>query len=102
MKREKILLAHLNSRGDCLYSTVIARQIKELDFKDCHLTWAISSRCKEVITLNPYVDAVWEISTKQALANEVEWEDFVKQAEPYFLAGVSPAILQIISYPYNG
>lgn len=59
--RKKILLVHLYSNGDCLYATAIARQIKN-DFQGCHLTWAISGSCKNIITLNPFVDAVWEIN----------------------------------------
>ncbi|HMK33479.1 MAG TPA: hypothetical protein VK463_00330 [Desulfomonilaceae bacterium] len=55
----KILLGQLGANGDCLYATVLARQIKE-DYPGCHLTWAISSRCKEVLTANPYVDEIWE------------------------------------------
>lgn len=56
----RFLLVHLNSNGDCLFATTIARQIKE-DFPGCHLTWAIGSACRQIIELNPHVDAVWEI-----------------------------------------
>src|SRR5450432_3423074 len=81
MNRVKVLLAHLNSRGDCLYATVIARQIKEVDFKDCHLTWAVNTKCKEVIMHNPYIDEIWEIPTNQTQAGKNEWNDFVKLSE---------------------
>ena len=56
----RVLLGHLTSNGDCLYATTIARQIKH-DFPDCHLTWAISSKCRNVIDNNPDVDSVWEV-----------------------------------------
>ena len=51
---------HLVSLGDCLYVTAVARQIKQ-DYPGCHLTWAISSRCSQVIQNNPYVDEIWEV-----------------------------------------
>ena len=57
INKKKILLVQLFSNGDCLYATVIARQIKT-DFPNCELTWAIASFCKNIIDLNPYVDHV--------------------------------------------
>jgi hypothetical protein len=58
--QKKILLVHLYSNGDCLYATAVAKQIKQ-DFPGCHLTWAIANFCKNIISNNPYVDAVMEI-----------------------------------------
>ncbi len=81
MAVKKILLAHLNSNGDCLYATVIARQIKEVDYPGCHLTWAVNSRSKQGILLNPHVDETWEIPTKSSITSEAEWNDFVSKAE---------------------
>jgi len=59
---KKILLVQLYSNGDCLYATAVARQIK-VDFPGCHLTWAIASFCKSIITGNPFVDEIMEINT---------------------------------------
>ncbi|MEO7263883.1 MAG: hypothetical protein ABIW38_03170 [Ferruginibacter sp.] len=87
MAQQKILLAHLNSNGDCLYATVIARQIKEQDYPGCHLTWAVNSRCKQTILLNPFVDEIWEIPTEKSLASKKEWDAFVKSAEAKKQAG---------------
>ena len=56
----RVLLGMLGSNGDCLYATAIARQIKQ-DFPGCHLTWAISSLCRNVLFNNPDVDEIWEI-----------------------------------------
>ncbi len=81
MAQQKILLAHLNSNGDCLYATVIARQIKELDYPGCHLTWAVNSRCKQTILLNPFVDEIWEVPTEKSLTSKKEWNAFVKLAK---------------------
>lgn len=67
--REKILLVHLASNGDCLYVTAIARQIKK-DYPGCHLTWIISNLCSQVLINNDDVDKVetWEVkSVKDAL-----------------------------------
>lgn len=70
----------LVSNGDCLMATVIARQIKK-DFPGCHLTWAISNLCRNMILNNPDVDAVWEVelSSKKAGLNE-EWRSFRNEA----------------------
>jgi hypothetical protein len=76
---KRILLGQLNSNGDCLYATTIAKQIKK-DFPGCHLTWAIGSMCRSIIDGNPDVDEVWVIP----LANIAEvgdvWRSFVLEA----------------------
>jgi hypothetical protein len=81
MARKKVLLGHLNSMGDCLFATVIARQIKEVDYPDCHLTWAVNSKCKQVVLMNPYVDEIWEIETENATTSPEEWKQFVSNVE---------------------
>ena len=55
----RVLLGQLGANGDCLYATVLARQIKH-DFPDSHLTWAISSQCRHLLNNNPHVDEIWE------------------------------------------
>lgn len=77
----RVLLGQLNSNGDCLFATVIARQIKEIDYPGCHLTWAVNSRCRQTIENNPYVDEIWEIPTEETLASLDEWNSFVADAE---------------------
>jgi hypothetical protein len=79
--KKKILLGHLNSNGDCLFVTVIARQIKEVDYPDSHLTWAVGARSRQAVELNPYVDEIWEIPTEKTLATQEEWRTFVTEAE---------------------
>ncbi len=78
---KKLLLAQLNSNGDCLYATVIAKQIKEIDYPEAHLTWAVNSKCLQSILLNPYVDDIWEVPTKSSLTTNDEWLAFVAEAE---------------------
>ncbi|CAN5488891.1 hypothetical protein BH10ACI2_BH10ACI2_03770 [soil metagenome] len=77
---KRVLLGHLNSNGDCLFATVIARQIKEVDYPGCHLTWAVSTKCKQTIVLNPYVDEIWEIPVEKSLVSLKEWNSFVTEA----------------------
>ena len=79
--RKRILLGHLNSNGDCLFATVIARQIKEADHPGCHLTWAVSSRCKQSVELNPFVDEIWEVPIASSTAGVGEWSAFVADAQ---------------------
>lgn len=67
-----VLLGQLNANGDCLYATILARQIKE-DFPGCNLTWAISSQCRDVLKGNPYVDRIWEFSVNSLADRERAW-----------------------------
>ncbi|TAL43254.1 MAG: hypothetical protein EPN92_10430 [Chitinophagaceae bacterium] len=60
IQQKRILLGMLISNGDCLMTTVIAKQIKN-DYPGCHLTWAISNFCRQAIENNPLVDEIWEI-----------------------------------------
>jgi hypothetical protein len=76
---KRILLMHLVSLGDCLYVTAIARQIKQ-DYPGCHLTWAISNRCSQVIQNNPYVDEIWEIVSDTMSGIGEVWEKTKKEA----------------------
>jgi hypothetical protein len=79
--RKRILLGHLNSNGDCLFATVVARQIKEIDYPGCELTWAVNSRCKQSVELNPYVDHIMEIPTRASLTSVNEWKAFARDIE---------------------
>lgn len=60
----KILLVQLAANGDCLFVTPIAKQIKEIDFPDCHLTWLIGTQYKQVLKNNPYIDEIIEIPSE--------------------------------------
>lgn len=77
---KKILLGMLVANGDCLMATVLAKQIKK-DFPGCHLTWAISNLCRQVIEENPDVDAIWEIPLNNKKEAEKEgWYRFASEA----------------------
>jgi hypothetical protein len=57
----KILLVQLGANGDCLFVTSIAKQIKEIDYPGCNLTWMIGSKFKSILKNNKYVDEIIEI-----------------------------------------
>lgn len=61
MQPLRILLVQLGSNGDCLFVTTIAKQIKEVDYPGCNLTWMIGKRFKAITLCNPYIDKVIEI-----------------------------------------
>ena len=86
VRRKRVLLGQLLANGDCLYATTVARQIKT-DDPNCHLTWAISSRCRQVLRNNPHVDAVWEWNLERRgelrdhWSHAVQlWEDLKREA----------------------
>lgn len=98
---KKILLGMLVANGDCLLATVLARQIKK-DYPGCHLTWAISNLCRQVIELNPDVDAVWEIPLANKKAAEKEaWYSFAELAEKRKAKGEFDEIFLTQIYPSN-
>ncbi len=76
----RILLGHLAAFGDCLYATVITRQIKQ-DFPGSHLTWAIAAPFRQIADGNPYVDDIWEIPLSRAEAESTGWRTFVASAQ---------------------
>jgi hypothetical protein len=78
-RQKRILLGQLNSNGDCLYATAIARQIK-IDYPGCRLTWAIGSMCRSILDGNPYVDDVWEISLSSIDQVPEVWPRFEREA----------------------
>jgi len=81
MVPKNILMVLLNANGDCLYGTVIAKQIKEVDYPGCHLTWVINANCKQSIVNNPFIDKIWEVKTKKTFNDIKEWIAIKKIAE---------------------
>lgn len=77
--QKRILLGHLNSFGDCLYATTVARQIKK-DYPGCHLTWAIGSMCRSVLDGNPHVDEIWEVPLRTIEEANTTWRKFEREA----------------------
>ena len=56
----RVALVQLASYGDCLFATLVARQIKR-DHPGCHLTWVIGDKFASILDGNPHVDAVHKI-----------------------------------------
>ena len=56
----RVALVQLAAYGDCLFATLVARQIKR-DHPGCHLTWVIGDKFASVLDGNPHVDAVHKI-----------------------------------------
>ena len=75
----RILLGQLGANGDCLYTTILARQIRN-DFPGAHITWAISSQCAPVLVNNPYIDEIWEIPVGDWAQQEIMWRVFEREA----------------------
>ncbi len=87
IKKKKILIGHLNANGDILYSSAIARQIKEVDYPCCHITWAVSQRCARTLDLNPYIDELWEIPLASTADVTEVWNQFLQEAGHRMEAG---------------
>lgn len=99
-RKKRILLGQLGKRGDCLYATTVARQIKT-DFLGCHLTWAINSMCRSVIENNPFVDEIWEIPQNN-IEDELEvWTNFTREVERRKESGEYDEVFLTQVYPGN-
>ena len=75
---KKFLIGQLACYGDCLFATTIAKQIKH-DYKDAHITWAIASKYKSILNLNPDVDSIWEIPIEDGDYYIKGWAAFEKE-----------------------
>jgi hypothetical protein len=100
MQQIKILLAQTASNGDCLFVTTIAKQIKEIDYPGCHLTWLISSRFVQAIINNPYIDDILQIplaSTEPHQVNRDKIDEHIlkaggsKKFDKIFITDYTPA-----------
>jgi ADP-heptose:LPS heptosyltransferase len=101
IKQKRILLVHLVSLGDCLYATALTRQIKQ-DYPGCHLTWAISSQCLQVVQNNPYVDEIWEVFTENISdALGKAWKETKKEAMEKKENGLYDYVFFTQIYPDN-
>jgi len=70
----RVALVQLAAYGDCLFATLVARQIKR-DHPGCHLTWVIGDKFASILDGNPHVDAVHKIVlSSRAEAFSSGWE----------------------------
>jgi hypothetical protein len=98
--KKRILLGQLGARGDCLYATAIARQIKH-DFPSCHLTWAVGSMARSILNGNPHVDRVWEFPMESHADMAQAWMDFEREAFAAKRRGEFDEIFLTQIYPNN-
>ncbi len=96
----RVLLGQLGARGDCLYATAVARQIKH-DFPYCHLTWAVGSHCRCLIDGNPDVDEIWEVPVKGHGDMAEAWRRFELEAAQRKQAGEFDRVFLTQIYPDN-
>jgi hypothetical protein len=75
----RLLLGQLGANGDCLYATILARQLRQ-DYPKAHITWAISSQCVGLLRNNPHIDDVWEIEIPSWNEHAVMWRVFEREA----------------------
>jgi hypothetical protein len=78
-RQRRILLGQLGAMGDCLYATVIARQIKH-DYPGCHLTWAVGSMARSILDGNPDVDEIREVPMANHGEMRAAWQIFEREA----------------------
>ena len=76
---ERILLGQLGANGDCLYATILARQLRN-DYPKAHISWAISSQCVDLLRNNPDIDEAWEIPVGGWDQHEAMWRVFEREA----------------------
>ncbi len=76
---KNFLIGQLARFGDCLFATTLAKQIRH-DFPDSRITWAIASKYRSILDLNPDVDEVWEIDATDADYDNSGWEKFEAEA----------------------
>jgi hypothetical protein len=76
---DRILLGQLGANGDCLYATILARQLRQ-DHPGGHITWAISSQCIGLLRNNPDVDEVWEVPVSGWDDHAMAWRIFEREA----------------------
>jgi hypothetical protein len=76
---DRILLGQLGANGDCLYATILARQLRQ-DHPRSQITWAISSQCIGLLQNNPDVDEVWEVPVSGWDEHGMAWRIFEREA----------------------
>lgn len=97
---KKILLGQLGANGDCVYATILARQLRQ-DNPDAHLVWAISSQCAGLLKNNPHIDEVWEIPIQGWDQHEMMWRVFEREAVRGYLQREFDEILLSQIWPNN-
>ncbi len=79
MTVDRILLGQLGANGDCLYATILARQLRK-DYPQAHITWAIATQSVGLLRNNPDIDEVWEVPVAGWDQHEIAWRVFEREA----------------------
>ena len=97
---DRILLGQLGANGDCLYATILARQLRK-DFPGAEITWAISSQCSHLLANNPDVDKIWEIEVAGWNQHEMMWRVFEREALRCYVRREFDAVFLSQIWPNN-
>jgi hypothetical protein len=76
---DRILLGQLGANGDCMYATILARQLRQ-DHPQAHITWAISTHCSGLLRNNPDIDEIWEVPVSGWDEHAMAWRIFEREA----------------------
>ena len=76
---ERILLGQLGAKGDSLYATILARQLRQ-DHPDAEITWAIFDQNADLLENNPHIDAVWKVPLGDRSQTAAMWDVFEREA----------------------
>lgn len=81
---ERILLGQLGAKGDSLYATILARQLRH-DYPDAEITWAIFDQNADLLLNNPHIDVVWKVPQGNAQDSILMWSVFEQEAVRRFV-----------------
>jgi hypothetical protein len=87
-KITRFLLIQLYSNGDCLYATVIARQLKN-DFPGCYISWVVEENCKSILENNPFIDKI----TPVKLTDKKKTEQIISLMKKDAIADIERGVL---------
>ena len=76
---DNILLGQLGAKGDCLYATILARQLRH-DYPDAKITWAIFEGNADLLANNPHIDEIWPVPLSDRSQTAAIWQVFEREA----------------------
>lgn len=76
---DNILLGQLGAKGDCLYATILARQLRH-DYPDAKITWAIFEGNADLLANNPDIDEIWPVPLSDRSQTSLIWKVFEHEA----------------------
>lgn len=98
----RIAILLLNNNGDILYATPVARQIKEIDFPDAHLTWIVAKQCADILKNNEFIDEL-EIFDLKSIHDiyQGEWENIYQLYKAKLRSGEFDKVFVLQPYDRN-